>query len=161
MSWPCRRRVSDSGTQHDGGISYTLFVFDAMVITTANFVCKSCVQLFRSTTSASFNGVMLWRPQNGSLCHSIPLPVFASFLIWIASSSFSNICRRPLHGPCKCSGSIGLTHQDCLMSWLEVTRGDGKYRYIQKRSRIGHSRVFSSLSFRSHFFIAALPSFLR
>jgi hypothetical protein len=54
------------------------------------------------------------------------LPVFSSFLIWTASL-FSNLCRRPLYGPCKCSGSIGLTHQDCLMSWLEVTRGDGKF----------------------------------
>jgi hypothetical protein len=37
-----------------------------------------------------------------------------------------NQTRRPLFAPCKCSGSIGLTHQECLMSWLEVTRGDGK-----------------------------------
>jgi len=42
------------------------------------------------------------------------------------------VCRgpaeagRPLFAPCKCSGSIGLTHQDCLASWLAVTRGDGK-----------------------------------
>ena len=34
--------------------------------------------------------------------------------------------RYPLYKPCKCSGSIGLTHQDCLQSWLEVQRGDGK-----------------------------------
>ena len=33
--------------------------------------------------------------------------------------------RNPLFSPCKCSGSIGLVHQDCLVSWLEVTRGDG------------------------------------
>ena len=36
------------------------------------------------------------------------------------------ISRRPLFHPCKCSGSIGLTHQDCLTSWLEVTHGEGK-----------------------------------
>jgi E3 ubiquitin-protein ligase MARCH6 len=34
--------------------------------------------------------------------------------------------RDPLFNPCKCSGSIGLTHQGCLQSWLEVQRGDGK-----------------------------------
>lgn len=32
---------------------------------------------------------------------------------------------RPLFKPCKCSGSIGLTHQDCLQSWLQVQRGNG------------------------------------
>ncbi len=42
------------------------------------------------------------------------------------------VCRcpaepdRPLFRPCKCSGSMGMTHQDCLTSWLEVTRGDGE-----------------------------------
>ena len=34
--------------------------------------------------------------------------------------------RRSLHKPCKCSGSIALTHQDCLQSWLEVKGGKGK-----------------------------------
>ena len=33
--------------------------------------------------------------------------------------------RNPLFSPCKCSGSIGSVHQECLVSWLEVTRGDG------------------------------------
>jgi len=39
------------------------------------------------------------------------------------------VCRgpaeegRPLYAPCRCSGSIGLIHQECLKSWLEVTRG--------------------------------------
>lgn len=33
---------------------------------------------------------------------------------------------RPLYKPCKCSGSIALTHQDCLQSWLEVKGGWGK-----------------------------------
>lgn len=42
------------------------------------------------------------------------------------------VCRGPaeegypLYSPCKCSGSIGLTHQDCLASWLEVQRLDGR-----------------------------------
>eukprot|EP00562_Extubocellulus_spinifer_P003665 CAMPEP_0178537610 /NCGR_PEP_ID=MMETSP0696-20121128/36682_1 /TAXON_ID=265572 /ORGANISM="Extubocellulus spinifer, Strain CCMP396" /LENGTH=1644 /DNA_ID=CAMNT_0020169851 /DNA_START=16 /DNA_END=4953 /DNA_ORIENTATION=- len=42
------------------------------------------------------------------------------------------VCRgpaeegRPLFSPCKCSGSIGLCHQDCLSSWLEVTHSGGK-----------------------------------
>mmetsp|Transcript_942 Transcript_942/g.1041 ORF Transcript_942/g.1041 Transcript_942/m.1041 type:complete len:1331 (+) Transcript_942:60-4052(+) len=42
------------------------------------------------------------------------------------------VCRgpaeegHPLFSPCKCSGSIGLTHQDCLTSWLKVQRGDGR-----------------------------------
>jgi len=31
--------------------------------------------------------------------------------------------RYPLYKPCKCSGSIGLTHQDCLQSWLQVQSG--------------------------------------
>lgn len=41
------------------------------------------------------------------------------------------VCRspaeegRPLLRPCKCSGSMGMVHQECLISWLEVTRGDG------------------------------------
>ena len=37
----------------------------------------------------------------------------------------STLHRRPLYKPCKCSGSIGLTHQDCLQSWLQVQRGSG------------------------------------
>ena len=37
-----------------------------------------------------------------------------------------NCTSRPLFKPCKCSGSIGLTHQDCLTSWLEVKAGSGK-----------------------------------
>eukprot|EP00547_Thalassionema_nitzschioides_P010195 CAMPEP_0194224826 /NCGR_PEP_ID=MMETSP0156-20130528/38247_1 /TAXON_ID=33649 /ORGANISM="Thalassionema nitzschioides, Strain L26-B" /LENGTH=1037 /DNA_ID=CAMNT_0038956545 /DNA_START=119 /DNA_END=3229 /DNA_ORIENTATION=- len=42
------------------------------------------------------------------------------------------VCRgpaeegQPLFSPCKCSGSIGLTHQECLSSWLKVQRGDGR-----------------------------------
>ncbi|GFH56482.1 hypothetical protein CTEN210_12958 [Chaetoceros tenuissimus] len=42
------------------------------------------------------------------------------------------VCRgpaeegRPLFHPCKCSGSIAHTHQDCLQSWLEVKGGRGK-----------------------------------
>jgi len=42
------------------------------------------------------------------------------------------VCRgpaedgRPLLQPCKCSGSMGMVHQECLISWLEVTRGDGR-----------------------------------
>jgi len=41
------------------------------------------------------------------------------------------ICRstdegRPLFKPCKCSGSIGLTHQECLIQWLDVKAGDGR-----------------------------------
>ncbi|KAL7513840.1 hypothetical protein ACHAXN_011071 [Cyclotella atomus] len=49
------------------------------------------------------------------------------------------VCRgpaeegRPLFKPCKCSGSIGLTHQDCLTSWLDVTRGDGKCELCSTR----------------------------
>jgi RING-variant domain len=35
--------------------------------------------------------------------------------------------RRLLFTPCKCSGSMGKVHQDCLVSWLEVTRGDGEF----------------------------------
>uniref|UniRef100_A0A7S1FWY8 RING-type E3 ubiquitin transferase n=1 Tax=Corethron hystrix TaxID=216773 RepID=A0A7S1FWY8_9STRA len=36
------------------------------------------------------------------------------------------VCRgpaeegRPLHNPCKCSGTIGLVHQSCLESWLAM-----------------------------------------
>jgi len=39
------------------------------------------------------------------------------------------VCRgpaeegRPLFAPCRCSGSIGRVHQDCLKSWLAVRRG--------------------------------------
>ncbi len=33
---------------------------------------------------------------------------------------------RPLFKPCKCSGTIGLTHQDCLKSWLQFKRGNGR-----------------------------------
>ena len=39
--------------------------------------------------------------------------------------------RRALFSPCKCSGSIGLVHQDCLTSWLAVTRGEGKGEHIR------------------------------
>lgn len=51
------------------------------------------------------------------------------------------VCRgpaeegRPLIAPCKCSGSIGLTHQDCLVSWLEVTRGDGRCELCKTKFR--------------------------
>eukprot|EP00986_Skeletonema_menzelii_P002841 scaffold833_cov145-Skeletonema_menzelii.AAC.1 len=51
------------------------------------------------------------------------------------------VCRgpaeegRPLFKPCKCSGSIGLTHQDCLTSWLDVTRGDGKCELCSTKFR--------------------------
>mmetsp|Transcript_130956 Transcript_130956/g.195115 ORF Transcript_130956/g.195115 Transcript_130956/m.195115 type:complete len:1312 (-) Transcript_130956:39-3974(-) len=51
------------------------------------------------------------------------------------------VCRgpaeegRPMFAPCKCSGSIGLTHQDCLMSWLEVTRGDGRCELCKTKFR--------------------------
>lgn len=48
---------------------------------------------------------------------TLPFSCFLPPLSWI---------RRPLFSPCKCSGSIGLVHQDCLMSWLEVTRRDGE-----------------------------------
>ncbi|RYG64774.1 hypothetical protein EON64_13310 [archaeon] len=40
------------------------------------------------------------------------------------------ICRgnseegRPLYHPCKCNGSIGLVHQDCLEAWLEHSSKD-------------------------------------
>lgn len=33
--------------------------------------------------------------------------------------------RRPLYKPCRCRGSIGLTHQDCLQSWLDVRQRSG------------------------------------
>jgi len=51
------------------------------------------------------------------------------------------ICRGPaepgreLFRPCKCSGSIGLCHQDCLRSWLEVTRGSGRCELCSYRFR--------------------------
>lgn len=54
-----------------------------------------------------------------------------TYYIW-----FSSLARRPLFKPCKCSGSIGLTHQDCLTSWLDVTRGDGKF--ISMLLAVGH-----------------------
>jgi hypothetical protein len=51
------------------------------------------------------------------------------FLHFVLTPNFASLFlpRRPLFKPCKCSGSIGLTHQDCLTSWLDVTRGDGKH----------------------------------
>ena len=42
---------------------------------------------------------------------------------------------RPLLSPCKCSGSIGLVHQDCLESWLEVTSGGGRCELCSHRFR--------------------------
>jgi len=48
---------------------------------------------------------------------------------------FFLLSSRPLFKPCKCSGSIGLTHQDCLTSWLDVTRGDGKCELCSTRFR--------------------------
>jgi len=40
---------------------------------------------------------------------------------------FLSTDRRNLFHPCKCSGSIGLVHQDCLISWLKVkTNRNGK-----------------------------------
>lgn len=45
---------------------------------------------------------------------------------FLSHATCPHINRRPLFAPCKCSGSIGLTHQDCLASWLAVTRGVGK-----------------------------------
>jgi E3 ubiquitin-protein ligase MARCH6 len=43
--------------------------------------------------------------------------------------------RRPLFKPCKCSGSIGLTHQDCLESWLKVQRADGRCELCKTKFR--------------------------
>jgi len=51
------------------------------------------------------------------------------------------VCRGPaeegdpLFSPCKCSGSIGLTHQACLASWLEVQRGDGRCELCSTKFR--------------------------
>ncbi|KAL3771587.1 hypothetical protein ACHAWU_003762 [Discostella pseudostelligera] len=51
------------------------------------------------------------------------------------------VCRgpaeegRPLFKPCRCSGSIGLTHQDCLTSWLDVSHGDGRCELCSTRFR--------------------------
>ena len=43
----------------------------------------------------------------------------------LTHSLFFSLHSHPLFKPCKCSGSIGLTHQDCLVSWLQVQRGNG------------------------------------
>lgn len=43
--------------------------------------------------------------------------------------------RYPLFSPCKCSGSIGLVHQDCLASWLKVQRGDGRCELCSTKFR--------------------------
>jgi RING-variant domain len=43
------------------------------------------------------------------------------FALFTSTLHFSH----PLFKPCKCSGSIGLVHQDCLQSWLAVQRGGG------------------------------------
>jgi E3 ubiquitin-protein ligase MARCH6 len=43
--------------------------------------------------------------------------------------------RYPLFSPCKCSGSIGLTHQDCLASWLQVQRLDGRCELCSTKFR--------------------------
>jgi len=51
------------------------------------------------------------------------------------------VCRGPaepgreLLSPCKCSGSIGKVHQDCLTSWLAVTRGDGRCELCSEKFR--------------------------
>jgi len=51
------------------------------------------------------------------------------------------VCRspaeegRPLLRPCKCSGSMGMVHQECLISWLEVTRGDGRCEICKYKFR--------------------------
>jgi E3 ubiquitin-protein ligase MARCH6 len=45
------------------------------------------------------------------------------------------LLRRPLYHPCICSGSIGLTHQDCLQSWLQVQRGDGSCELCKTKFR--------------------------
>ena len=63
------------------------------------------------------------RRSSSPLSHPTPLPnSFSKFPLRLHSYRNS----RPLFKPCKCSGSIGLTHQDCLTSWLEVTHGDGR-----------------------------------
>lgn len=36
--------------------------------------------------------------------------------------SSAELPLRPLYSPCKCSGSIGLVHQDCLEAWLEHSK---------------------------------------
>lgn len=44
------------------------------------------------------------------------------------SEKTCRVCRsgeepgNPLYKPCKCSGSISWIHQDCLESWLNVSR---------------------------------------
>lgn len=56
-------------------------------------------------------------------------PEFSHFISQLLDNS--SLHRHPLFSPCKCSGSIGLVHQDCLMSWLEVTRKDGKFDGVE------------------------------
>ena len=64
---------------------------------------------------------------------------FVCLLIVALSSTVFNFFNsiqfhsRPLFKPCRCSGSIGLTHQDCLTSWLDVTHGDGRCELCSTR----------------------------
>lgn len=64
--------------------------------------------------------------------HSDGFPASTTFIRSILSLlthffPYTSHCnRRPLLKPCKCSGSMGMVHQECLISWLEVTRGDGE-----------------------------------
>ena len=65
--------------------------------------------------------------------------VHAAFLylypLFIQLANLVLIHRRPLYHPCVCSGSIGLTHQDCLQSWLKVQRGDGSCELCKAKFR--------------------------
>ena len=55
-----------------------------------------------------------------------------SVSLWAAKSHEEELCcrlcfgeaeeSRPLFHPCKCSGTIKFVHQDCLQTWLKVTK---------------------------------------
>ena len=85
------------------------------------------------------------------------------------------VCRssgddRPLYSPCKCSGSVGKVHQDCLEQWLSHTKNEKceicsfRYRFIPKYAENAPNEVSIGLlyiSITKKFFFVFIPIVLR
>jgi E3 ubiquitin-protein ligase DOA10 len=86
------------------------------------------------------------------------------------------VCRtggeegRPLYTPCKCSGSIGLVHQDCLEAWLTHSKKDScelcgaKYQFSPQYAENTPAVIPPIIFLKSFFkltFLKAIPMTFR
>jgi len=99
---------------------------------------RVCVQIFVKLCLS--NQARYTHALAASCKDHLPVSSFRLGVIRVIEDPFSDTLfflsfRRPLYKPCKCSGTIGLTHQDCLQSWLQVQRGDGRCELCKTKFR--------------------------